>query len=219
MKHNQIKKLAEKYLLPEMPDFVVHKNDLQMIPLEHLSRGFSFQSSLFSKGRFTISAFVQPLYVPKEYKILTYGGRLGTLNNGPEKWWNLENHPEEVIFSEVRNLIHNEGLPFLEKLNSPSEFARYYLPKAKSPNIWQMEAVGFSLVFANKFNQAKAILEENCTYLVKAMKEDIYDSPHYPMIYNRDMEILRCLDEDVDQAFSLLAEWEEYTLEKLGLKR
>lgn len=117
MTKRESERLLRTYVLPELKSFVAKGYWLLAVPVGPLLRGFLIASSSFGKELFYLEALVQPLYVPTDYAIGPFGQRLGA--------WDLAEQREADAMAEVAERIHQEGLPFLRRLEQPSDVAAY----------------------------------------------------------------------------------------------
>ncbi|MHB0935895.1 MAG: hypothetical protein ACYDCO_20325 [Armatimonadota bacterium] len=101
MKQTEFQSLIRKYLLPELPE---HANTGSLIwkePIEHLLRGYHFDSSAWDQSTFRITVFVQPLYVPYDSIVYLFSQELGFLSAKREIWWIWEERNTEKNVKDI----------------------------------------------------------------------------------------------------------------------
>src|SRR5438552_1936158 len=118
MKDARFQRLIRQYLLPHLPGFRAKKSLVFAEPLEYLLRGFALESSGFGPSVFYLWVFVQPLYVPSTHIYFHFGRRLG---HGWDLDANADNESE--VMGQVLTRIKDEGLPFINRFESPADFA------------------------------------------------------------------------------------------------
>jgi hypothetical protein len=113
------RRFVDEWLAPATPGFERSRLVLHHPNTGSLLRGLTKGGS--SADRFCIDVFVQPLFVPGDHLVLSYGGRLGSLTGGPERWW--RNDLADGTREEVVSLLRTEGLPFLASTETLDQFA------------------------------------------------------------------------------------------------
>jgi hypothetical protein len=109
-----------KYLLPELPGFMLKGRLLYRLGNEWIVQGIFFESSAFDKQRLAVHAFVQPLYVPADSLVLTLGRRLPSSNG---QWWDMA-IGGQIRGDEILQSIRQQGLDLLEMGRSPDQLLR-----------------------------------------------------------------------------------------------
>jgi len=218
MKTKYFQLLIHKYLAHLLPNYINMKRLLYVEPIGEVLQGFFFDDSSFDKWKFVVYAFVLPLYVPTDHVSFNFGGRLGTLSGGQERWWriNEDKANETEIMQDVISLINKEALPFFEKTATPADFSNMYIHKANPPHIIIMEAVSYSLILANEYRKAEKIAIKNIRYLQQAIQGK-YSHPHLYEKLARTELILKALQDNPQKAVSTLEIWRDETLVNLGL--
>ncbi len=207
--------LIRKHLLPHLPGFRAKGWLLFTEPPRRLLRGFAFEGSGFDQSAFNVWAFVKPLYVPSTHVTFTFGGRLGTLQGGQERWWRLSENNEHEVMSEVLAAIGDEGLPFLKQLESPADLAHKGGAVTHAPdNIRVMEAVAYSSILAGEYHDALETLDR-LPKIVAQMDPKLSAWPRE--IAERAGRVRDALVHDPRGALALLDEWEAQTLRHLRL--
>jgi hypothetical protein len=139
MNNSELKKLISKYVDPKLlKDLTLHKNILYQSPVSDFLKGFCFEQSEYDKESFYLWYFIQPLYIPSEDIVLTFGKRIT-----PKKAerWILEKDNESKmknIFNEINDKIQNEGLVYINELGSHEKFYEFCKKnKKKNIRIWE----------------------------------------------------------------------------------
>ena len=113
--------LSRRHVLPELGEGFRERGSLVFAePVEWLLRGFTYEDSGHSGKDFYLWAFVQPLYIPVDHIVLSYGKRLG----GPSHHWSVDQLSEPEGREQLTEAVRREGLSFLESFRGPKEFAR-----------------------------------------------------------------------------------------------
>ena len=76
MRRQVVEKLAREHLLSDLRGFVVTRGIIHKTPIGGLLRGFWLDSSAFDKYSAYVYVFVQPLYVPEDTLVFSFGKRL-----------------------------------------------------------------------------------------------------------------------------------------------
>jgi hypothetical protein len=93
----------------------VHDPDTQWV-----LRGLARDSSGFSQD-FAVWAFGQPLYVPTDHLVFSYGTRLRRIGATGEAWWSPSS---PRMAAELVASIRDQAIPYLANLRSPSDLLR-----------------------------------------------------------------------------------------------
>jgi len=203
MKTSDIRSLS-KYLLPHMPTFVHKGKLLYASPLNHVLRAFHFDSSAFDKETFYVTVFYLPLYVPSSHIHLGFGERL---RSSKGQAWNLS---DPRLGEELLACIQQQGLPFLEAVKQPCDVVTAIQRLGIDSNVYNLEAMAYSLVMIDNVVAAQQALER----LTKLLDTSV---PWQAEMKTRAMELARKLDIDPQEARRQLAEWEQATVKNLGL--
>jgi len=215
MTSREFQRLFKKYLLPELPGMRFAGSLFFVDPPEYLLRGLYFEGSDFDRTAFTVYAFVQPLYVPKDHIYFSYGDRLGCLGGGAERWWNMEASTEPTVMAEVLQLIREEGLPHLEQLKTPADLAAWTQRQshaAGDPNY--LEALGYSLALEGRIPEALEALDR-VSRLPPPYGPDSWEHA----VRRRVAEMRELLARDPEQARRVLDEWTAATATALRLNK
>jgi hypothetical protein len=176
--------------------------------------GFLLDLSGLERGAFFLTALSHPLYVPRNYLVLTYGKRL---KRG--KRWKIESHNETEITDRVLEVIRSEGCSFLEMVNSTRKLDELAEAKPgtrknpfgwheKDPNMTEVRAYSWTLLGNDK--RAKRDLRYLTQKYVPA-----YDWGR--ALQNRSAKVLNAMDEGIEAAQALLRAWAKQTTADLGL--
>ncbi len=123
-------------------------------PVGFLLRGVCRESSGFSRTMFDLAAFVQPLWMRREYIVLSYGGRLRDAKGR----WGFEVGRDSA--ASIGDAIAIQAMPFLESIKTPLAFAEATLDDQKKPsdpfrwssnNPLALEAAAYGFLLAGDF--------------------------------------------------------------------
>jgi hypothetical protein len=149
MKGRDLQKFVERHLLPSLSGFAFGRRVIYAIPIEHVLCGLLFDSSGFSAETFYPHAFVQPLYVPSEHLVLSFGDRL------PGVWKFAVGREQELADRLVQN-IRKQFMPSVASLRTPELFAknasRFSWFRKSNPHLAQ--AMAYSLAFSGEWKAA-----------------------------------------------------------------
>jgi hypothetical protein len=207
------KRLATRYM-PELLDtFKLKGRLLYRRTVGDLLQGVLAEGSSFSSQPFVVEVFTQPLYVPSTYLILTWGGRLGTFSGGPERWWHLTAEDEAYIMDEVHSLLMTEGLPFLDRTNTPSRLVSYLdernLP-ARTASAAEHKA--YSLVLDGDVDGAVRAFAQ-----LRTLAPPNPQLPYRKEVLERASVVLSALKTDPSQASNMLRAWAQESADRLGV--
>lgn len=217
MKAREYQKLSKIYLLPNLPGFEVLGGVLYLRPIKYFLLGLSFDNSSFSKNSFTVTAFAQPLFIPRNYIFYSFGSRLGTLSGGPEKWWEITDQNSEEVYAQVLNLIRKEAIPFFESVKTPRKFIRKYKSRSDPPHVHNMEAVAYAMILDGDNRKAARLMQQSLVVLKVAMKKDL-NRPWLQETKARVQMINSALHKDPTGAVAQLNTWITETTSFLKLK-
>ncbi len=163
MTGREFAKLARRHVLPHLSGFRVKDGLLFAVPVRYLLRGFSLYASAWSRERFTISCSAGLLYVPGAARALTpgLGARLPVIAGRGDAWWDRpigDDEAEAAVMDDVRELIVDVGIPFLEGFGDPGAVAeRLSREPEDDPHV--VEALAYSLVLQGEYKLARAKLD------------------------------------------------------------
>ena len=155
---------------------------------------------------FTVTVFVLPLYVPTAHLYFNYGHRLRD-NRGCEKWWNIE---EPDLALKLLDCIQREGLPFLERVQEPSQLISLVERLPGNTNPHSLEAIAYSLAITDNYACAQVALDR----LLKVLDVNIGWQAE---MMERATQFAEVLTVDPQAAKGLLVELEQTTVKNLGL--
>lgn len=103
-----------KDLLPQLPKFVTNKkSEIFIAPIGHVLRGFTFESSAYTKEDFYFWWFFMPICRPIGHLTLNYGGRLN-VPGGYSGWrTDMPELPDKMLAA-----MKPVALPLLQSINS-----------------------------------------------------------------------------------------------------
>jgi tetratricopeptide (TPR) repeat protein len=190
-----------KRLLPQLVGFTVRGQLLFISPVGDILRGIFFDRSGNPRS-FYVQVMVQPLYIPAEHIVFSFGWRLGGRS------WSAD---DPDLFPKLSHAIQSEAVPFLSKIRSASDVpnAAQSLQRFGDPNI--RRAVAYSLARADEREKA-----------IEALEQFLQQMPPYPWTewLEKDAkraELLRArLLKDSAEAQKQLEAWKNETRKNLG---
>ncbi len=216
MRARELENFAKKYLLPRLPGFSSTGLIIYASPVDYFLRGFAFDRSTYQARAFTIWTFVQPLCIPTSYFWFSLGNRLGTLGRHQESWWNLDVGSQQIA-EEILNYMLKEGIPFLDKIHSPSDFLKKVCELTTVPEEPLVkEAWCYAFILTGEDNKGLKELE----HLSKRIEQLIIQYPNTRWLeesHQRILEILTALRIAPESAQLILGRWRAGTLLKLKL--
>lgn len=218
MKAQFTKRICKKYLLPNLSGLNIKGNLLYYKDFQYLLRGFSFESSAFSRNSFSIEVFVQPLFVPTSSLVFNFGNRLGFLASHKDVWWTYDESQEEIISNEILKMMVNFGVPFLEKRETIEKFLYQYKGIGMKDNRNMYEAICYAQILAGNYAKSNIMLRS----FEIILSQDISQNPKIKWleeILARVQIILQCLNsKDYASAIHTLNEWRDLMLATIGLR-
>ncbi len=239
MRTQQLMRLVKEQVLPHLRGFRTHRSFVYSSPVGMVLRGFAFTPSYTDPAAFTVEVFAQPLYVPSDCVYYTFGARLSELKYHKDIWWRLrEFNPSEAkqdvvgmlryiredfdfadvehAFANILQLIHEVGLPFIERLSTPEDFVVRGAKISGVPNDpYVREAIAYSRVLTG---DCKKVAHD----MRKLYSELIRDMPNYPWmgeIAERVSRMMSLLEQSSEAAVQQLYEWRKFTLTQLRLEK
>jgi hypothetical protein len=216
MKAKELENLTKKYLLPNLSGFDTTGVLIYATPVDYFLRGFAFDRSAYQTRKFTIWAFVQPLYIPTSHVWFSMGNRLGALGGHQERWWNLEDGVQRVA-EEVLKYMRVEGIPFLDKIHSPRDFVKKVRELTRAPDEPIVkEAWCYALILTGDHSKGSKELER----LLRSIEELKIQYPYIHWLEDnrqRVLDILDALKTGPDLARAILDRWRAETLAKIKL--
>jgi hypothetical protein len=166
VKGREFAKLARRHLMPHLPGFALKDGRIYALPVDRLLREFMLYASGFSREDFTIYCSVSLLYVPESAGAVLpgLGDRLPVLAGRGDKWWHwdpADRENETALMADIRTLILDVGVPFLDQLSSVEavvERLKQGDEHRSDPHV--AEALAYSLVLTGDDDGAREMLGE-----------------------------------------------------------
>ncbi len=99
----------------QFPEYRLKNRLLVRLPVGSILGGVLFEPSAFAKEPFYINIFVQPLYIPSEHLVLSFGERvLGK--------WDYDLSRVQELAGRVSQVIRDQASPFHETFGTPELF-------------------------------------------------------------------------------------------------
>ncbi|GIV05729.1 MAG: hypothetical protein KatS3mg016_1304 [Fimbriimonadales bacterium] len=239
MRTRQLMRLVKEQVLPHLPGFRTHRSFVYSSPVGMVLRGFAFTPSYMDPAAFTVEVFAQPLYVPNDCVCYTFGARLSELKYHKDIWWRLREFDSskaeqdvvqmlrhiredfdfadvEQVFANILQLIHEVGLPFIERLSTPEDFVVRGAKISGVPHDpYVREAIAYSRVLTGDYKKAAQDMR-------KLYPELIRDMPNYPwmgQMAERVNRMMSLLEQSSEAAVQQLYEWHQFTLTQLRLEK
>jgi hypothetical protein len=202
-----LERLAKRYLVPVFPEFAARGSLLFGRDPEMLLYGVSFDTSGFEATSVCLEAFVQPLFVPSDHLVFTFGSRL----RSSDGTWDFSRDSDELM-RDVANAITSEALPLFERASTLARFAdKAGTLVSTEDNPVVLEPLGYAHILLGQPDAAIPKLER---------ARDLEREAIYPCEerVRRIESILQTLDEGrLDQATERLNYWRTETLGALRL--
>ncbi len=221
MKASDLMKVAKRCVLPHLPSFKVKGTTiLYEAPIGLFLRALHFQTSSLDPQRFTVWAFVQPLYIPRDHFVLNIGGRLGWLLGDRDIWWCWDAEDtdfQEQVMRDVLQYIRQVGLPFLQKFQTPKDVIRWLrkLDAGERAKVWHDEILVCSLILEGDYRGAQRLISRVYPELLR----HIHDEPWRLEIAERLMLLQTLLQQSPEDAIKQLYAWRQWTLKQLRLEK
>lgn len=219
MKTRELMRLVRQYVVPSLEGFRIHRSLLYVHPVEMVLRGFDWQCSYMDPCAFTVEVFAQPLYVPSDCVVYTFGNRLSWLKHRRDLWWRLDcegRSSYEAIFEEIVGHIFDVGLPFLRRLWTPEDFVRHGASASGVPRDPHVcEVIAYSRVLIGDYGKAARELKRLHDELVR--EQEVY--PWMREVAERAAYLLKLLHQSPDGAVRQLHAWRDWTLKQLRLEK
>jgi hypothetical protein len=202
-----------KILLPELPEFATNKkSEIFICPINHVLRGFTFESSAYSREDFYFWWFFMPINKPIEYITLSYGKRLEP-SRGHAGWrTDLTDLPNKLLAA-----MDSIAVPFLRSIESIDEtieaiYARCSTKEVADINV--LDDVACLHILAGQFDEAKVVLDKIIDH------EYGSDCRQWVLDIVKRMKDLRTkLLQDPQLSINQVKEWQDYTLRALNLEK
>jgi hypothetical protein len=213
-----------KGIAEEIPNFRISTRHrlVYKIHQELILCGFLLDLSGLEKGAFYLTAFVQPLYVPCDYIVLSYGKRLEEKEKGANRGVTRRKISQEnqtIITEGVLQSIRLEGLAFLERINTIRKFAEVAEGKPgtlqnpfgwhdSNPNLIEVRAYSWVLLGDEGFSKRDLL------YLTQKFSAN---RDWEKKLQERAARVSQLMELSKDNAQSLLREWAKQSTASLGL--
>lgn len=215
MRQREFENLARVYLMDALPGFQVWKGLILKTPVRHLLRGFCYEPSSFSRERFYVDVFVQPLFVPCDHIVLSTGGRMG-----PGYDWTPET--EAQVMAKVRKVMIREGLPLIKAHDTVERYCKRLRQKARryrDPH--NQEAAAYACILLNKPRAARRIFKRFWKDHEKSRQRPYFSEWQVEQA-KRIKGVQDLLGEDMSglsRAIALLEEWRIETAKALRVSK
>jgi len=221
--------------MPQLPGFALKDGRIYALPVGRLWRSFSLYPSVFSRDNFTMFCNVAPLYKPEAVGAVLdgLGDRLPVLAGRGDAWWEWrpdDSEAETHMMSDIRALIVETGVPFLERLATVADVARQLSGDPgheTDPHV--VEALAYSLILIGEHQRAQRELallrqitledEERAEWWneLNSGTTNEGDEDWVITVGKRGAQVEAALKRSSDQAVGLLDRWNEEQLEELRL--
>lgn len=207
MNRSQLKKFAESKIIPQLKGTYQFNNNLIFqYPLLDLLKGFYFEGSPSSKDIVYIWCFTQPLFVPSENIVFTFGKRLRT-PEGKEQWGLMEEF-EITTPPVILDTIKFAEQSFLLSVGDKKLFYDHYKSETNQ-NVKILEAVCYASILLGK-NESEDLLIK----LIKNIQSMNLNIPWIKKIFDR---VILLKENDSLKRKNILEGWKIKTINSLGL--
>jgi len=132
----------------DLTDYGLKDRLLVRVPTGDVLCGVLFDSSAFSKEAFYIHIFVQPLYVPAEYLVLTFGERVPGV-------WEHKASNVDILAPRVLKAIQDQARPFHERFSTAESFYRNAERTFPTENIHLQQALVLTAIYLGRKRDAQ----------------------------------------------------------------
>lgn len=202
-----------KILLPGLSGYEKRGPLLFSCPIDHILKGFYFESSGFNSTRFYVWAFVLPLYVPTKHISFSFGRRLSGADG---EAWTLTETDMERLVDDLLKAMRREGFPYFQAMKTPEEFAKKALRLLENPDDpYLREAIAYSLILGKNVDEGLKALDYLSAVLAGIDQQKTWAED----MHCRASSLRDHLSKDkIEAAKKLLIEWERQTRENLKLE-
>jgi hypothetical protein len=218
MKSREMQKLAKQYLLPHLKHYAAHGHLLIRLPADFFLCGYCFEGSSFAHDRFTVCAFVQPLYVPSDHIVLSYGKRLGNIIGKPEKWWEIDLRSSSIVMDDLLGFMQSQAEPILQSFDGAKSFIAH-LDKlhTNEKDPWRQESIAYAHILTGDLLQARKALVRLLPYLEELILTGTLWARE---IRERARIMLAYVEQgEVEAMHERLSHWRTYTIQHLKLDK
>lgn len=211
MTGTQVAALYKRYLQAHLRGMEQRGLLIYQRPIGDVLRACYFESSAFSKDRFAVTAFIQPLYQPASSLVLGWGDRLGLRN---ERWFNVSVESEEDVGRELLHLIQEQALPLFARFRDPADFVRNapYMGWHTEGEYF-LEAMGYSHAVCGMYDEGRAYLRR----LISTLQESDDLRPYEHEMIRRNQQFDGKLRDRPEEAIADLRSWRQETLRAIRL--
>jgi len=197
-----------------MPGFEVRRGLLFACPLEHVLRGYWFESSAFSRADFCIYVFAQALFVPKGHLVFSLGDRLGSIRGRQDKWWTYTEGREKRMMADILAHMQREGPIVLDKFKTLKDFVRNAINTRTNPySPYPPEMVAYGAVLTGDARKAQEMFDR----LERTLRDAREHRDYYDEILSRARRVRETFERDPAEAVAILNRWREETAANLKL--
>lgn len=211
MRNTDCYRLA-KILLPQLPEFVTNKrSEIFIAPIGHVLRGFTFESSTYTKEDFYFWWFFMPICIPINHLTMGNGGRLNA--PGGHTGWrtDMPDLPEKLLAAMIP-----KALPLLQSIHSIQDtIEAIYTHRGTRliTDINILDDIACLQILDGRFDSALVTLD------AIVAKEQGTDRRQWILDIVERMKGLRSkLQEDPQLAVDQVKSWQDYTFKSLKLE-
>ncbi len=212
MKKKQAERLLTRYVLPHLPNWVVHGAMIIMRPLEHLYCAFYLEGSSYDATSFYLESMIMPLYWPAD----EIGGNIGERLDRKGDPWELVPPDQELklgkdLWDHVR-----AGLQWMEQFATVEKLCQNYEQAGSLDNTHILEAIAGAAILCDKPSLANQMLDRMIDILTEDPDTELVDWCAEQLARAR---LLRNFIErdDIESAKKQLAKWERHTIKACKL--
>jgi hypothetical protein len=188
-----------------LPDFRVRSYLMFLPPVRVALKALCFESSSHEKADFYVWHFILPLFVPTDHVYFNFGSRLRVAEGG-DRW-----SSEAVdLVADLELAVRTQALPIFNEVQSPERLA-YYLTKRAGGSPIGLEAAAYAYLYAGSVAGWSSALAK-----LRAASQS--KRPSDRQILQRTEIVENAAERGLGYAQLLLTEWEQETLNKLGLQ-
>ncbi|HPO17224.1 MAG TPA: hypothetical protein PLI09_27570 [Candidatus Hydrogenedentes bacterium] len=193
-------------LTKSLQGFKVQAPLMFLVPLSHTLRGIYFENSSDARA-FYVWVFFLPLFIPRKYISFEFGQRICQATG--EQCWNAD---AKDLHHDLIRAIKRDALPFLSKIDTPSDIARAAMALLNPINPYYQQTLAFAHARAGQLVEARIAFDQ----LVKQIDQAV---PWQREMAERALHFSRTLLADPAKAQFQLNEWEVESIRNLGLEK
>src|SRR5258706_8400198 len=169
MKKKQAERLLMRYVLPQLPGWVVRGTDIVMRPLEHLYCAFYLEGSSYDTTSFYLESMIIPLYVPAD----EIGGLIGQrLDREGDPWELVPPDQEPKLGKDLWDHVRR-GLQWMEQFSTVEKLCLNYKHAGSLNNEHVLEAIAGSAILCGQSALANQTLDHLIEILAQDGEEDL----------------------------------------------